>query len=42
MASPTGNPTIALCVDDATLAGQILRRKEFRLICEEDLSRPGM
>ncbi len=42
MGSPTGNPTIALCVDDATLAGQILRRKEFRLICEEDLGRQGM
>lgn len=32
-------PTIALAVDDLTLAGQILRRKEFRLLGEGDL--PG-
>jgi hypothetical protein len=30
-------PTIALAVDDLTLAGQILRRKEFRLLGEADL-----
>jgi len=37
---PVGNsPTVALAVDDATLAGQILRRKEFRLLGEADLSR---
>lgn len=30
-------PTIALAVDDNTLAGQILRRKGFRLLGEEDL-----
>ncbi len=41
MASPSSNPTIAIAVDDPTLAGQILRRKEFRLICEEDLGRQG-
>ncbi|MDZ4754827.1 MAG: acetolactate synthase [Phycisphaerae bacterium] len=29
--------TIALAVDDNTLAGQILRRKGFRLLGEEDL-----
>jgi len=34
-----GTPTIALAVDDLTLAGQILRRKEFRLLGEADL--PG-
>ncbi|MFO0829624.1 MAG: hypothetical protein U0572_15905 [Phycisphaerales bacterium] len=33
-----GNPTIALAVDDNTLAGQILRRKGFRLLGEEDLA----
>lgn len=32
-----GGPTIALAVDDITLAGQILRRKEFRLLGEADL-----
>lgn len=31
-------PAIALAVDDMTLAGQILRRKEFRLLGEADLS----
>ncbi|MGD9690966.1 MAG: acetolactate synthase [Phycisphaerales bacterium] len=30
-------PTIALAVDDLTLAAQILRRKEFRLLGEADL-----
>jgi hypothetical protein len=30
-------PTIALAVDDLTLAGQILRRKEYRLLGEHDL-----
>lgn len=35
-------PAIALAVDDMTLAGQILRRKEFRLLGEADLpKRPG-
>ncbi len=37
---PGNYPTVALAVDDATLAGQILRRKEFRLLGEDDLSRP--
>ncbi len=31
-------PTIALAVDDHTLAGQILRRKLFRLLGEADLA----
>lgn len=31
-------PRIALAVDDLTLAGQILRRKEFRLLGEADLT----
>lgn len=31
-------PAIVLAVDDVTLAGQILRRKEFRLLGEADLS----
>lgn len=35
-----GEATIALAVDDLTLAGQILRRKEFRLLGEADL--PGI
>jgi hypothetical protein len=30
-------PPIALAVDDLTLAGQILRRKDFRLLGEADL-----
>ena len=34
-----GTPTIALAVDDMQLAGQILRRKEFRLLGEADLPR---
>ena len=37
MLRPDGIPTIALAVDDQTLAGQILRRKNFRLLGEEDL-----
>jgi hypothetical protein len=39
MVTPGQYPTIALAVDDATLAGQILRRKEFRLLGEDDLAR---
>jgi hypothetical protein len=39
MLRPNGTPTIALAVDDLTLAGQILRRKLFRLFGEADL--PG-
>jgi hypothetical protein len=31
-------PTIALAVDDLTLGGQILRRKEYRLLGEADLT----
>ena len=37
MLRPNGTPTIALAVDDLTLAGQILRRKNFRLFGEADL-----
>lgn len=37
MLRPNGTPTIALAVDDPTLAGQILRRKEFRIFGECDL-----
>jgi hypothetical protein len=40
MLRPNGTPTIALAVDDYTLAGQILRRKNFRLFGEHDL--PGV
>lgn len=36
-----GKPAIALAVDDYTLAGQILRSKDFRLLCEGDLPHPG-
>ena len=39
MLRPNGTPVIALAVDDVTLAGQILRRKEFRLLGEADLPR---
>lgn len=37
---PGGHPAIALAVDDLTLAGQILRKKDFRLLCEHDLPKP--
>lgn len=37
MIRPNGTPTIALAVDDLTLAGQLLRKKEFRLFGEADL-----
>lgn len=37
MLRPNGTPTIALSVEDVTLAGQILRRKEFRIFGEGDL-----
>jgi len=37
MLRPNGTPTIALAVDDPVLAGQILRRKDFRLFGEADL-----
>ncbi|HRQ76603.1 MAG TPA: hypothetical protein PK098_11855 [Phycisphaerales bacterium] len=37
MLRPNGTPTIALAVDDHHLAGQILRKKNFRLLGEEDL-----
>ena len=37
MIRPNGTPTIALAVDDPVLAGQILRRREFRLFGEADL-----
>ncbi len=40
MLKPNGAPTIAIAVDDLTLAGQILRRKGFRLLGEGDLPRP--
>lgn len=40
MHAPSNLPTVALAVDDVTLAGQILRRKEFRLLGEEELGRP--
>ncbi len=39
MLRPNGTPTIALAVDDPTLAGQVLRKKNFRLLGEADL--PG-
>jgi hypothetical protein len=34
---PGACQTVVLAVDDPTLAGQILRRKEFRLLAEGDL-----
>lgn len=39
MLRPNGTPTIAIAVDDMTLAGQILRRKTYRLFGEFDLPR---
>jgi hypothetical protein len=41
MLRPNGTPTIALAVDDLTLAGQILRKKSFRLFGEGDLPGQG-
>ena len=41
MLRPNGTPTIAISVDDMTLAGQILRRKRFRLLGECDLPKPA-
>lgn len=41
MMRPNGTPTIALAVDDLTLGGQILRRKDFRLFGEADLPSDG-
>lgn len=42
MLRPNGTPTIALSIEDPTLAGQILRRKEFRIFGEGDLpNRPS-
>ncbi len=41
MAWSGATQTLALAVDDLTLAGQILRRKEFRLLGEADLPRAG-
>ena len=38
MPRPDGHPTVVLSTDDNTLAGQILRRKGFRLFGEEDLA----
>ncbi len=40
MIRPNGTPTIAISVDDVTLAGQILRRKSFHLLGECDLPKP--
>lgn len=41
MFRPNGSPCVALAVDDRTLAGQILRRKDFRLLGEGDLPTVG-
>ncbi|MCC6678490.1 MAG: acetolactate synthase [Phycisphaerales bacterium] len=41
MMRPNGTPTIALAVDDLTLGGQILRRKDFRIFGECDLPTDG-
>ena len=41
MLKPNGSPTIALAVDDMILAGQILRKKEFKLLGEADLPGPA-
>lgn len=34
---PRNHPTLALHIDDQVLASQILRRKNFTLLCENDL-----
>jgi len=39
MLRPNGTPTIAIAVDDIVFAGQILRKKNFRLLGEADLPR---
>lgn len=39
MLGPAEAPTIAISVDDLLLAGQVLRRKGFRLLGEADLPR---
>lgn len=41
MLRPNGTPTIAVSVDDILLAGQILQRKNFRLLGECDLPKPA-
>ena len=41
MLRPNGTPTIAVAVDDNTLPGQILARKQFRLLGEHDLPKPA-
>ncbi len=38
IARPQGGPTIAIHTDDQVLAGQLLRRKLFTLLGEEDLT----
>ena len=40
MLKPNGAPTLAIAVDDITLGGQILRRKNYHLLGENDLPRP--
>jgi hypothetical protein len=40
MECPSHSATVAIAVDDVTLAGQILRRKEFKLLGEQDMCRP--
>lgn len=42
MLKPNGAPTIALAVDDMILAGQILRKKDFKLLGECDLPGPAL
>ncbi|MCK4871614.1 MAG: hypothetical protein KAS72_02705 [Phycisphaerales bacterium] len=41
LTEPDGLPTIAISIDDLVLAGQILRRKMYRLLGEGDLPKPG-
>lgn len=41
MMTPGQEPALALAVDDITLAAQVLRRKEFRLLGEADLPKYG-
>ena len=37
MTRPHSRPVIAICTDDQVLAGQILQKKKFRLLGEEEL-----
>jgi hypothetical protein len=35
--SPMAGPRMAICCDDNQFAGQVLLRKDYRLLCADDL-----